>query len=70
MALSRLLLTVVVGFAAILGGLYQFKLKEKLKIGGIGRVVENVGNARCKTYPDVQACESEWADRFSQAYTE
>ncbi|KAL5484949.1 hypothetical protein ACEPAI_7591 [Sanghuangporus weigelae] len=55
--LGRFLLTVLVGVAAILGGVYQIKIKPKLTVLGEGRIVRPVGNTRCKTYPEAQACE-------------
>lgn len=53
------LLTVLVALAAILGGYYQFHLKEQMKILGItGRVLTPVGNTKCKAIPESKACES------------
>lgn len=58
MSAARLVVTVLVGLAAVLGGFYQLSLKPKLVVLGEGRVVEPVGNSDCKTYAEAQACES------------
>ncbi|EJD03191.1 calcium-dependent phosphotriesterase [Fomitiporia mediterranea MF3/22] len=54
---GRVLLTVLVGFAAVLSGLYRLSIKPKLEFFGEGRVVQPVGNTKCKSYPEAQACE-------------
>ena len=56
--MPRLLVTVLVTLLAIAGGFYQITLKPKLTILGRGRVIQPVGNTKCKTYPELQACES------------
>ncbi|KAI5123880.1 hypothetical protein M0805_005697 [Coniferiporia weirii] len=53
----RLLVTVLVALAAVLGGLYQFSLRPKLVVLGQGRVINSVGNTKCKAYAEAQACE-------------
>ncbi|KAH8119425.1 calcium-dependent phosphotriesterase [Phellopilus nigrolimitatus] len=55
--MSRLLLTISVTIAAVIGGFYQFSLKPKLIVFGQGRVVEPIGNTKCKTYDGATACE-------------
>ncbi|THH04497.1 hypothetical protein EW145_g5482 [Phellinidium pouzarii] len=57
MRMARLLLTVLVALAAVLGGYYQFNLKPRLVVLGQGRVIVPIGNTKCKTYDDAQACE-------------
>ena len=57
--MTKLLLPIVAALAAVLAGFYQFSLKPKLTVLGIGRVVEPVGNTKCKVYKDAEACESE-----------
>lgn len=53
-------LAAFVALAAIVGGYYQFSLKERLKILGYGRVIVPVGNVQCTAYLDAKACESKF----------
>ncbi|KAF9462475.1 hypothetical protein BDZ94DRAFT_1261459 [Collybia nuda] len=51
------LFTISVVLLSILVGIYQFSIKPKLDVFGVGRAVEPVGTRECVTVPDVQACE-------------
>ncbi|KAH7918313.1 hypothetical protein BV22DRAFT_911263, partial [Leucogyrophana mollusca] len=52
----RILTNVAVLVAAIAGGLY-LNLRPILIAGGWGRTFESINNQKCKTVPDLQACE-------------
>jgi hypothetical protein len=58
MGVGRILLNILVVFAAIAGGFYQFKLKPILVKFGQGRVIDPRGNTDCTTVPELKACES------------
>ncbi|TFK75385.1 serum paraoxonase/arylesterase [Pluteus cervinus] len=52
------LLAVFVGALAIFTGtVHHFYLSPVIQILGIGRVVQSIGNDRCTTVPELQACE-------------
>ena len=55
---SRLFVALLVALVAVLASFYQVSLKPKLIVLGWGRVLHPTGNTKCKTYPEVQACES------------
>ncbi|KAG8213685.1 hypothetical protein J3R82DRAFT_10383 [Butyriboletus roseoflavus] len=52
-----MLLASAVALFAILGAFYVH-LSPALFAGGVGRVIDTVGNRNCKTVPQLQACES------------
>ncbi|EGN99778.1 hypothetical protein SERLA73DRAFT_179982 [Serpula lacrymans var. lacrymans S7.3] len=54
--LPRVLLSIAVLLAAIVGGLY-LQIRPLLLAGGLGRVIESVGNRNCSMVPELQACE-------------
>lgn len=56
--MARAVFTVLAVVAAILAGIFQLSVKPKLVILGQGRVIVPVGNSKCKTYSELQACES------------
>lgn len=56
--MTRVILTIVAALAAVLAGFYQISLKPKFTVLGEGRVIEPVGNTKCKVYKEVEACES------------
>ncbi|KAH6914438.1 serum paraoxonase/arylesterase [Coprinopsis sp. MPI-PUGE-AT-0042] len=55
--MGRLLINVLVVLAAVVGGLYQFKVKPRLERLGYGRVIQSIGNDRCTGIPELKACE-------------
>ena len=60
----RILTNVAVLVAAIAGGLY-LNLRPILIAGGWGRTFESINNQKCKTVPDLQACESQFPFFFA-----
>ena len=58
--MSRLVLTVLVGLVAVVTGFYQLVIRPKLVVLGEGRIIQPIGNTKCVTYPESNACESEF----------
>jgi len=57
--LKRIALNVFIAFLALAAGLYQIYLKPMLALFGVSpaRVIQPLGNEKCKGIPELQACE-------------
>jgi len=63
---TRVAINTLVVLLAIAGGFYQLHLKPLLKTFGASpkRVIEPLGNEKCKAIPELKACESALCSNF------
>ncbi|KAM6502126.1 hypothetical protein JOM56_002103 [Amanita muscaria] len=54
---SRILLSILILFASLFGGFYQFRVRPYLITAGVGRLIEPTGNDDCRAVPELKACE-------------